>query len=237
MTRSWHEWMRRIALIVLVVACGSKESRPRKEPDKTSSEVRPSPGDASLQEVSVTGADPMTFCDSAKRVLRRAIECMPSRVDETESALSNLESLISELTADAPQSARERTAALCALNVIAFDLEMRARTDLKCPAALSVDERARNRAYLVAYYGHRMKPRPSGDSKLDQQLSALAAARDVMCSCADLACVQQAQKTVDTAVTPIPREMKTAMEDAASLVDDVSRCADRIEAGLHELPL
>lgn len=225
-----------LVLLVVASACGSKESRPRKEPGTASSEMRPSPADASLRDESVRAEDSMKFCDEATRLLRQGIDCMPSGADETKSTLSNLESLISEVTVDAPRSARERTAALCALTAVAFDIQLRSRTDLTCSASLAVDEHARNRAYLVAYYGHRTKPRPTGDSRLDLQLSELAAARDTMCSCAELSCVQQAQKTVDAAVKPIPREMQTAMEDAASLVDDVSRCAERIESGLHELP-
>jgi hypothetical protein len=88
------------------------------------------------------------------------------------------------------------------------------------------------RTFFAAYYGRRTKPRVTGKATIDRQLADLAASPDAICACADLACVNSANKVVDASVKPIPPEMKTAMEDGEALLDEVTRCAERVEAGL-----
>lgn len=86
-----------------------------------------------------------------------------------------------------------------------------------------------NDAFLAAYYGRRTTARATGDASVDASLAELGAARDVMCACTDEACVRAAHEVVTAAVKPIPREMTDAMESSAAIIDEVSRCAHRIE--------
>lgn len=222
-----------ILLAILASACGSKDSRPHEgSPAGSAAPLITAPRDAAIS------VDPMTLCDLAVRFHGRAIACAaPEAAKPLEDALANTKLMIDEAnSATAPRNAREKIAALCALSTVAQAARFSPRTDLRCPVALSADELERIRAYLEAHYGRRTKPRPSGDTALDKQLTELAASRDVMCSCTNADCIRQAHETVNAAVGPIPRENRGAMEDGEAIIDEVSRCAEGIELGILPLP-
>lgn len=177
----------------------------------------------------------MTICDIARRFLNRAIDCVPGAANELKDRLAGLETVIAYSQADkAPRSAREKAGSMCALTAYTHDKHLSTRTDLTCPIAIRVDERSAIRAYLDAYYGRRTKPRLTGDAAIDRQLADLAASRDAMCSCADVACVRTMHETVDAAVKPVPKEMPNAMADSEAILDEVSRCSGRIEYGVKD---
>lgn len=215
-------------------ACGSnKESRPSGEPPPTPHET-PSPRVApAVTDAAGPAVEPMALCEEAMRFLHHAIDCAPTDLRAAlASNATNLEMIVHGITADTPQNGRESAGALCAISAYSFDRELATHTDKKCAVALTSAERLRVRDYLAAYYARRTSPRPTGDRSLDDQLSALAAARDTMCACTEIKCVDGTQKIVDAAVKPVPRDMQAAMDDAEAIVDEVTRCSGRVEAGI-----
>lgn len=222
-----------LSLVCSTAACERKSSTAPGvvSVQRDRSDTRP-PGDASAStpDAAQSRIEPMTVCDIARRFLKRASSCVPGAAKELQGTLSNLETMIVEAHAEkAPQSARDQVGSMCAMTAYSHDKHLSTATDLTCPIALSADERSATRTYLDAYYGRRTKPRPTGDAALDRELAALAASRDAMCSCVDVACVQQTHKIVDAAVKPVPKERTDAMADSEALIDEVSRCSNRIE--------
>jgi len=167
--------------------------------------------------------DVAAICETTKRLIERAIRCVPSSADRLRDTLRDLEPDVPSETLPAEH---ERRAAMCAGIARSYD-EQLAALDPAC--ALTSDERTRNDAFLAAYHGRRTKPRPTGDAHIDENLAELAAARDVLCACSDEECVRASHAIVTDAVKPVPRELEAAMQDGEAILDEVSRCAQRIE--------
>jgi hypothetical protein len=230
--------LRAVLLVAFAVtsACDKGAPTPRERPPLPPPPAPPADA-ATSPDAAVADVDPMVFCDIAKALLKRGIQCAPAAATKLQAMLDAVDRTVAEVD-PAFRSARERTGASCALTAHVYDEQLAAVTaftDVKCSPTLTADERARTRAYLHAHYGRRTKPRPTGDATIDRQLAELAASRDAMCSCTDRACMHAAHKTVTAAVKPIPREMQDAMADGEAILDEVSRCADRIENNLDRL--
>lgn len=208
-------------VVVALLACDKGR---RDDARPISVAAPPAPADAQpAADAAVAIGDVAVFCAEAKAYFARVIPCAPNSADL-------LRSIHDDMPVDsptAPMSARESSAALCANIAVVYDEQLSRHSDPAC--ALSSDARARNVAFLSAYYGRRTKPRPSGNADVDKSLAQMAAARDAVCACTDMTCVRAAEKSVTAAIMHIPRELNAALEDGVSISDEVSRCAERIE--------
>jgi hypothetical protein len=126
------------------------------------------------------------------------------------------------------RSQRARASGECAMTAKAYDDSATAE-GAPAMCTFTADERARNTAALAAYYDRRTAPRPTGDATLDRGLADLAAARDRACACTDVACSHQVDPIVLDAIHTIPRELAAATEDSEAMIDEVARCAQRLE--------
>jgi hypothetical protein len=221
-------WIRAVGVGVLVgyatLACdqGKRDAKGVAPAAPTATAI----DDAQRQPQRDAGAfsdDLEAICVTAKQLVERVKRCAPRSssqvLDDTRRSLEYGE------PADSPRSARETWASICA--GIAKGLDDRlAGSDPAC--RLTADERGRNDDFLASYDGRRTTPRPSGDANVDRNLHELAAARDALCACTDEDCERAAEKTVTTAVRPVPPGMTAALEDAVAISDEVSRCRDRI---------
>jgi len=212
--------------LLLLGACEKRKSAAVMPVHPTTVQSAPVTADAQLAlrpDAVAFNGEVAAICAVTRQLIERAIRCAPDSADMLRDTQRSLD--VAQ-PADAPLSARERWAAICAGIAKAYD-EQLAGSDSAC--RLTVDERINNDAFLAAYYGRRTTARPTGDASVDTSLAELGAARDVLCARTDDECVRAAHKVVTAAVKPIPREMTDAMESSAAIIDEVSRCADRIE--------
>jgi hypothetical protein len=209
--------VRWIALLVCVVSCekGTPEERPKPVPPPVADAAMP-------PDAMVFTGDVDKICVTTKVFLDRLIPC----ASRSATFLREVQRDLVTAPPDALLSARENAAAGCANLSVNFDGQLEG---VLPECRLTNDERATAEAFLVAYYGRRTKPRPTGDATIDKNLAELAAARDALCACRDEDCQRAADKGVTAAVKPIPREMTAAMDDGVAISDEVSRCTERIQ--------
>lgn len=166
-----------------------------------------------------------------------AAGCHPRDAEAIRDALESVDFLVaSARRPDAPGDVRERVAAMCSLMAFSYDAELAKTAGLTCPVALTPGERERVHGTVRSYFGRRTVPRPTPDPAVSQTLRELANARDAMCACADPPCVERVHGQADAAVKPIPEHLPEATADAVAILDEISRCALRVEAHPGPLP-
>ncbi len=201
-----------VIALVLAVGCGSKD-------------VATSAGSAApVARPSVT--DPLGFCERVRAVLLGRRKCFP----EDTSIKMGLESL-DTLEEGAPKEPpfRRKIGADCAVMLNGM---MRAEQPKNCPLDVTDAERKELADFLTSWYAQRTDALVTGNVAADAALAKLAALRDAACACKDLACAHKAGDDLQKTAVPLPADAPTLARDAASnLLDDVSRCKQKLTYG------
>lgn len=100
-----------------------------------------------------------------------------------------------------------------------------------CPITLGDADRAQIKGVLDAWYAERTPVVATGSGASDVVIGRIAAVRDAMCACADLACLTRVDGQLDSIGT-LPSDAPQGARDLGrKLLDDVSRCEARIQNG------
>lgn len=197
-----------LALLV-VVACG-KGAGGKPAPDPATSS---GPGIAGL-----------LACKSLARAIDAVIACGKTP-DERRLAELSLK-LVRELHTD-PRPLPPEAAPMFAHGCVALlDDTIEALRWQGCAFTPTADERA-----WVAAQRKTRTGVPAGASAATRaSLESLMAARDEVCRCADVACVQATQQKLDAGLKPLPPDASDAARDAGGkMIDEAMLCGRRIE--------
>jgi hypothetical protein len=98
-----------------------------------------------------------------------------------------------------------------------------------CTVTFDADVQARIKKDVDEYYAQRTPVTPTGDAAADAVITKVAAMRDAACACKDQACIDK----VDDQLVKIPAmpaiAPQAARDLATKLLDDASRCAQRVK--------
>jgi hypothetical protein len=98
-----------------------------------------------------------------------------------------------------------------------------------CTLQLDAGLRATIKKDVDEYYGQRTPVTPTGDAAADAIVTKVAAVRDAACACKDQACIDGVDKKL-VAIPAMPGTAPQAARDLATkLLDDASRCAQRVK--------
>jgi hypothetical protein len=191
------------AVLLLVVACSSKEPE----------------GNNVKQRTSVD--DPIGFCTRARGVLLRRKKCF---AEDTSIKMALDELMKLESTAPTDKAARRKVAAKCAVQL---DGLMRVEQPHDCPLDATDSERAELTAFLDAWYGERTPAPATGNAAADAALKELAAKRDTACACKDTACAREIATSLETYSLDAGAP-KAATDAATQMIEEVGRCKQKL---------
>lgn len=98
-----------------------------------------------------------------------------------------------------------------------------------CTITFDAGMKAKIAKDVEEYYGQRTKVTPTGDAAADAVIAKVAAMRDAACACKDQACLDKADKQL-VVIPAMPATVPQAARDLATkLLDDASRCAQRVK--------
>lgn len=202
------------ALIVTFAAC------------KSGDHAEPRPGAAAQPGSAAAPAatTPLDLCGIGLAALDKATCDVPDDVKRLQSAKQTLHGIIDTIHQTRPPDPRPLQMMCAQL----FKAMQRDIAKLHCAIGLTSDQHAAIEAALDAWYAQRTPVKPTGDPASDAVIAKVAAVRDHMCACTDMACLERVDKELDTmgslpATAPAP-----AKELGSALLDDVGRCESKI---------
>jgi hypothetical protein len=214
--------MKLVALMVLLAACKGG-GHARSQPGSAAPPGSTAPAGSAAAAGSAARLD---ICDIALTALDKTTCDAPDSAKNLQSAKKTFQGILDTAHQTRPSDPRPLQM-MCAQLFLAMQRDV---VKLHCTTGATDDQRATIAAALDAWYAQRTPVAPTGDPASDAVIARVAAVRDHMCACTDMACLERVDKELDTMGSLPASAPAQAKELGGALLDDVGRCESKIRS-------
>jgi len=200
--------MKLVALMVMLAAC------------KGGSRAEPKPGSAAPPGTMA----PLDICNIGLGALDKTTCDAPDSANNLQRVQQAFRGILDTIQNTQPPDPRPLQM-MCAQVFLAMQRDVE---KLHCTTGITGDQHAAIAAALEAWYAQRTPVSPTGDQASDAVIAKIAAVRDHMCACTDMACLERVDKELDTLGSLPANAPAQATQLGRALLEDVGRCESKI---------
>jgi hypothetical protein len=208
--------MKLVALIVTLAAC------------KAGSHDAPQPGSAARPGSATAPGSvaPLDICGIGLAALDATTCDAPDHAKGIQSAKQTFRGILDTIRQTQPPDPWPLQM-MCAQLFVAMQRDV---AKIHCTTGITGDQQAAIAAALDAWYAQRTPVAPTGDPASDAVIAKVAAARDHMCACTDMECLERVDKELNTLGSLPASAPALAKQLGGALLDDVGRCESKIRS-------